>query len=65
MKAFAEVVKKCLGNAQQSIVYCSNYQFRRCYQLFAAVKEKHNEADAVNDDIANVIVMLLLTIERK
>lgn len=64
MKACTGVVKNISARGRHSVVFYYKYQFRRQYQLFSLVNEKHNEADAINDDIAKVIGRPVFKLER-
>lgn len=55
MDDFVEVVKNVLIRSGHSAAFCSNYQFRGWYQLFAAVKEKQNRSNTVDDYINKMI----------
>lgn len=65
VEAFMDFVKTGLARGQHSVVFCSNYQFCRWYQIFAALKQKPKEAEALGDYINNVILKRVLTIHSK
>lgn len=55
MEAFTAVVKKVVKNGWQRAVLDYIYKFHWNFQPFYSVKEKHNEEDALNEDITKVI----------
>lgn len=55
MGEFAGVVKDFFAHGGHRVVFCCNYKLSRLYQLYGTIKEKRNEADAVDADITKVI----------
>lgn len=65
MESFVGVVIKGLERDVHRVLFCCTYHFRLYHQLFAAVKDKYNQSDAVYDKGAEVIERPVFTMENK